>query len=304
MKRITGEICQWGRKRWFDRALEAWDQAETKDAIMYSAIIGAAANCKEFDHGMHFWEEIQSSSLDVTDTVYSSVLKLLGFKGDHPTASRIWQQMADSGLLAGSKRQQSCLTGVLNAAASAGDAELVKKEMKAAQALGVELNPAHFGCLLKACRQSRDIEAAEQAILQMRDESIKVNIIHYTTYMGACARFVADTRPGHAKAVELEQKVLTMMEEDMVSPNDYFLEERVMLHLGIGNLRDWLVDDSRPRPSAEEVEGAAAVLQEAIEHNIRLTLGLRQLRDLIPALRDASEEGYALLNAGRQALPA
>ncbi|CAE7864981.1 Rf1 [Symbiodinium microadriaticum] len=296
-KEITKQICQSGRKRNFLAAKEAFEEAEVKDAIMYSAIIGAAANCKEFDEGMAYFEEIQSSSLEAGDSVYSATLKLLGIQGNYEEASRIWQQMVDTGLLKRSSRQQGCLTGLLNAAASAGDVELVLKDMDAAQATGVELNPSHFGCLLKACRQSRDLENAEKALKRMRTASIPANIIHYTIYMGACARFVADEQPGHAAAVELEQKVLSMMDEDMVKPNDYFLEERILLHLGIASLRDWLYDEDAPRPGDAELQGAAQVLEEAIADNIRLTLGLRELRERLPALQAASEKAYALLNS-------
>eukprot|EP00439_Symbiodinium_sp_Y106_P085545 s109_g28.t3 len=297
VKDITSRICRSGRKRNFLAAKEAFEEAQVKDALMYSAIIGAAANCKEFDEGMAYFEEIQSSSLEATDSVYSAVLKLLGIQGNYESASRIWQEMVDAGLLQRSSRQQSCLTGLLNAAASAGHVELVLKDMDAAQAQGVELNPSHFGCLLKACRESRDLENAEKALKRMRDASIPANMIHYTIYMGACARFVADEQPGHAAAVELEQKVLSMMDEDMVKPNDYFLEERILLHLGIASLRDWLYDEDAPRPGDAELQGAARVLEEAIADNIRLTQGLRELRDRLPVLQAASEQAYALLNS-------
>ncbi|CAE7614267.1 unnamed protein product [Symbiodinium sp. CCMP2456] len=218
-KVITNQICQSGRKRQerqtatcrnFLAAKEAFEEAEVKDAIMQ--LVCAAANCKEFDEGMAYFEEIQSSSLEATDSVYSAVLKLLGIQGNYESASR----------------------------SGTGSTELARE--------GVELNPSHFGCLLKACRESRDLENAEKALKRMRDASIPANIIHYTIYMGACARFVADEQPGHAAAVELEQKVLSMMDEDMVKPNDYFLEERICLHLGIASLRDWLYDEDAPRP--------------------------------------------------------
>ena len=66
---------------------------------------GAAANCKEFDEGMAYFEEmpaarlknftsrnsreeIQSSSLEAGDSVYSATLKLLGIQGNYEEASR------------------------------------------------------------------------------------------------------------------------------------------------------------------------------------------------------------------------
>ncbi|CAE7570283.1 unnamed protein product [Symbiodinium natans] len=294
--KTTARIGWWGRNRNFQEAEAEFNASEIKHSIMYSAMISAAASCKKFDEGMAYFEEIRSSSMEVTD-VYGSVLKLLGLQGNYEEASRVWHEIVDEGLLKLSPtRQQSCLTGLLNAAAFAGDVELVLKDMEEAQALGVELSPSHYGCLLKACRESRDLDNAEKALLRMRNASIKANIVHYTIYMGACTRFVAETRPGHAAAVELEQKVLSMMDEDMVSANEYFLEEHILLHLGISSLRDWLDDEGSQRPGSEELQAAAQVLEEAIAKGIRPTQGTRRLRDRLPALQAASTEAYALLN--------
>jgi len=305
MKDVTNAICRYGRRGLFQQARDAFYTAETKDAIMYSAIIGAAANCRELEEGMAFFQEIQESSLETSDSVYSATLKLLGNTGKYDEAGRIWKDLVESGKLESSTKKQSCLTGLLNAAVATGSVDTVQKEMDAAETRGIELNPSHFGCLLKVCRQAADLETSDKALARMHENFIPINIIHYTIYMGTCTRFVASTRPGYAKAVELEQKVLSMMKEDSVEPNEYFLEEWVALHLGIPSIRQWLREESPPRPGQEEIQGAAKVLEQAITELglSRFTKGLRDLRDRIPALRDTAAEAYALLQGGAGQLP-
>jgi len=285
-KAITREIRDLGRKGRFLQAKDAFLEAEVKDAILYSAIISAAATNGQFDEGTQLFEEMKDSKVELSDTVYSAMLKLLGQKGDYDAAVRIWKEMHELGLTKeGSTRQQSCFTGLMNAAAATGDVQTAQKEIDSAP-YGVQLNAAHFGCLLKACRESADAEAAQKVILQMRDAGVERNIVHYTIYMGACARYVAKTQ---SKAEELEAQVRKQMEEDQVQANEYFLEEQVALNLQTASLRA-LQEEGASKPSEEALTRTGKLLESALDvPGMRLTRALRDLRDKYPKLRAAVE---------------
>lgn len=281
-KEITRAIRDLGRQGRFPEARERFVEAEAKDAILYSAIISAAAINGQFDEGIRIFEDMKNSDVELSDTVYSAILKLLGQKGDYSEAKRIWEEMHDLGLTKeGSPRQQSCFTGLMNAAAATGDVETAEKEIESAP-FGVQLNAAHFGCWLKACRESADAQAAENVILKMRDAGIERNIVHYTIYMGACARFVAKTQ---SQAKELEEQVLKHMKEDQVQANDYFLEEQVALNLQAASLRS-LQEEGATKPPEDALVRTGKLLASASNMpGMRLTRALRDLREKYPKLR-------------------
>jgi len=289
-KEITRAIRDLGRQGRFPEARERFVEAEVKDAILYSAIISAAAINGQFDEGIRLFEDMKNSDIELSDTVYSSILKLLGQKGDYSEAKRIWDEMHDLGLTReGSPRQQSCFTGLMNAAAATGDVETAQKEIEGAP-FGVQLNAAHFGCWLKACRESADAQAAENVVLKMRDAGIERNIVHYTIYMGACARSVAKTQ---SQAKELEEQVLKHMKEDQVQANDYFLEEQVALNLQAASLRS-LQEEGATKPPEDALERTGKLLASASNMpGMRLTRALRDLREKYPKLRGVVESTAA-----------
>ena len=60
----------------------------------------------------------------------------------------------------------------------------------------------------QACREAADPAAAEGVIQQMRNVGMERNIVHYTIWMGTCARHAAKT---HAEVEEMEKNVLDYM---------------------------------------------------------------------------------------------
>ncbi|CAJ1339283.1 unnamed protein product [Effrenium voratum] len=274
---LTREIRNLGRTRRFEEAKQLFDDAEAKDPLLYSAMISAATASLRFDDGIALFEELKSGPLEVTDNVYAALLQLHGEQGDYEAARRAWENLHSSSAAdRGSLRQQSCFTGLLKAAAAQGDAEQIRKDLESAPE-NVTLNAAHFGCWMKACRENADPEQAKEVILRMREANIQRNIVHYTMYLGTCARFVEKTQNTSA-IPELEQRVREQMAADEVEPNDYFLEELVALKLGVGSLRALQQEDAN-RPSEEALARAQQAFQEADERGLRLTRCLRTLRD-------------------------
>eukprot|EP00929_Paragymnodinium_shiwhaense_P058375 TRINITY_DN29220_c0_g1_i1.p1 TRINITY_DN29220_c0_g1~~TRINITY_DN29220_c0_g1_i1.p1 ORF type:complete len:396 (+),score=79.29 TRINITY_DN29220_c0_g1_i1:91-1278(+) len=284
----TREIMNLAReRRWLD-AQALFERIPEKNIIVYCAIITAACRCKRYSEGLHYFEQLRASPLEMNAACYGSAMAILGCRGDVKGAQALSKEMAEKGF---DVLSPPCVTALLNAAAVAGDIASVKEQLAEYERQGVDLNETHLGCLVKACREARQPHDAMEALNLLRART-GATVVHYTMVVGSLSTAAAaGTLPSGLDVGRYIEEVTQLMKADQVQPDCFFVEEQVRALMGGVDLK------AIAGVPQEQMSAALRALETAAASGVRLT---RLLQEVLHQLSTPSAASASPLSSPAQ----
>lgn len=299
-KEVIISIKKAARARDWDAAQEAFTGVENPDPLVYNAIIHAADACNRFDDAFQLFSQMQEAGLPLSAVTFSPLVRLAGrsrrlekakqlaeemqsagialnghiysalidahkFARDVEGALEVWQEMKRLDVPV----TESSLCSIMAAVAVLGDVSRSEELLREVHPT-IQLNIAHYNCVLLACRKAGDPDSAQRVLREMKEKGIRPDVIAYTSLL-------VSMRAAGRPTVEMDA-MLQQMAADGVRPDAIFVEEHLAHISGVpigSDLRAARLNEQSP----EVLERLGAVVREAREAGIGLTSYTLDLED-------------------------
>eukprot|EP00438_Fugacium_kawagutii_P021081 Skav205904 [mRNA] locus=scaffold123:385529:386539:+ [translate_table: standard] len=244
--------------------------------VVFNVAMQSALECRRYQEGANMFRHLQEAKAPMNLPIYTTAIKLYGKLGRQEEVNKLWQQMVGLDRV-GQVNAAACI----DAFAGNGNITGAGEVLEYMENESVEVNMQHFSSAINACANSDEAyrgKAAQFLFKGMLERKLQPNIVTYTNLLRALRR-----SPGQDLLDILSDMKTRGVTANVVFAENFFYTFLKQPRKGCWRNEEDIASDIRKLPKGD-LQTAKAKMDDFVSAGVKLNASCRRIKAALESL--------------------